>query len=56
MKAIDLYDIILDGFVDVLTKHGVKGMSIPNDLTLAVAQKCVDKIQEILSDIGGNDE
>jgi len=46
MQAIDLYQIILDGLVIVLEKHGVKNVSIENELTLSIAVRCIEKMND----------
>ena len=48
MSAVDLYPIILDGFIEVLKRHGVTECHIENELTIAVAQKCLYKMDETL--------
>jgi len=45
-KAIDLYSIILDGFIEVLKLHGITEVSIRNDLTSYYADKCIEAISQ----------
>jgi hypothetical protein len=47
MQAIDLYQIILDGLVTVLEKHGINNVRIENGLTLSIAEKCIEKMNDI---------
>ena len=46
VKEGDLYDIILDGFIEVLKLHDVTEVSIPNELTISVARKCLGEIKK----------
>ena len=45
MNDIDLYPIVLDGLVDVLIMHDVSEITIPNDFTQSIANKCISKIK-----------
>lgn len=49
MKSMDLYSIILDGFIEVLELHGVKVIEIPNTLTTSIAEKCFKQLQKASS-------